>query len=153
MNALEWGQTCKPEPSCEGALLWRESLGPDATQADAWRLCDRGDWLIWQWQHLPKAIRRKTEPALRRAIVRIVSRAIRRGQRSLRGIRAQWATDWRRWARRWLSGEDRSADAARVAARAAETAWAAGAVEAARAAGAARAAARAAGAAGAAGAA
>jgi len=67
-----------------------------------------------------------------RAVARIVTRAIRRGQKALRGLRLlSWATQWRRWARRWQSGEDRSWAAAWDAAWAAAwAAWAAGAAEA-----------------------
>jgi len=81
--------------------------------------------MIWQLERIG-------HPVPQDATERIVARAIRRGQRSLRGVRAPWATEWRRWARRWLSGEDRSraaawaaADAARAAERAAAAAEAA----------------------------
>ena len=126
--ALNWG---RHYGSCPEALIWRGSLGPQATQADAWRECQRGDWLLWQLRRLPWDVREETRPAMRRAIDRIVTRAIRRGQRALRGVRAPWATVWRRWARAWLDGTDRTAatasDAANVAAGAAawvaEAAW------------------------------
>ena len=79
--------------------------------------------MIWQLERIDRPV----PPA---ATERIVARAIRRGQRSLRGVRAPWATEWRRWARRWLSGEDRSMAAAMAAVEAA--AGAAGAAGAAR---------------------
>ena len=74
--------------------------------------------MIWQLERIG-------HPVPRDAIERMVARAIRRGQRSLRGVRAPWATEWRRWARDWLSGEDRSREAARAAwaARADAAAW------------------------------
>ena len=115
MLAIDFGLLHK---SCREAMEWRRSLGPDATQADAWRQCHRGDWMIWQLERIG-------HPVPRDAIERMVARAIRRGQRSLRGVRAPWATEWRRWARDWLSGEDRSREAARAAwaARADAAAW------------------------------
>ena len=102
MLATDFGLRHK---SCREAMEWRESLAPDATQADAWTQCHRGDWMIWQLERIG-------HPVPQDATERIVARAIRRGQRSLRGVRAPWATEWRRWARRWLSGEDRSRAAA-----------------------------------------
>ena len=44
MNAYEWGVA---HCSCAEALEWRRSLGPAATQSDAWRLCQRSDWMLW----------------------------------------------------------------------------------------------------------
>jgi hypothetical protein len=117
ISAIEFG---RKNHSCLIAMEWRKSLGPGATQADAWRACKRGDWLIWQLNQLPASAQKRVRPALHRAVERIIVRAIRRGQRSLRGVLAEWATEWRRWAKRWLSGEDRSASAARVAAGAAD---------------------------------
>ena len=35
------------EGPCEEALEWIESLGPDATVADAWARCQRPDWMLW----------------------------------------------------------------------------------------------------------
>ena len=127
--AVEFG---KLHNSCTDAMEWRESLGPTATQADAYLACDRGDWLIWQLDKLTPEQYAKIKPALNRAIGKIVARSIRRGVRSLRGIREAWATGYRRWARRWFSGEDRTWEAAREAWVAAEAAagaaaWAAGA--------------------------
>ena len=98
---------------CQEAVEWLQGY---TTMADAWRACRRGDWMIW-------ALRAEGIEVPPAAIERIVARAIRRGQRSLRGVRAApWATAWRRWARRWLSGEDRSRTAANAAAWAARTA-------------------------------
>jgi len=112
------------------AVEWLQGY---STMADAWTQCHRGDWMIWAL--LAEGI---DVPAA--AIERIVARAIRRGQKSLRGVRAPWATAWRRWASRWLSGEDRTgaaareaaADAARVASRAAWAEAAGAAADAAR---------------------
>jgi hypothetical protein len=110
-SAHEWGLRRK---SCRDALAERMALGPDATQADWWLACSRGDWLLWQLQRLPADELRPMLPALHRATDRVVGRAIRRARKSLRGMRTPWATTWRRWARRWLSGEDRSAAASRA---------------------------------------
>lgn len=120
MNAHEWGLA---HGSCPEALKWRASLGPEATQADAWRACRDGGWMIRQLEHgLGPVELEAVCPALRRAPDRIVTWAIRRGIESLRGVRAPWATGWRRWAREWLAGRDRSGVAAAEAARAAEAA-------------------------------
>lgn len=115
ISAIEFGRR---HHSCPDAMKWRKSLGRDATQAYAFLVCERGDWLIWQLRKLSGDRRADVRPALHRAIERIVARAIRQGVKSIRGIREQWATDYRRWARRWLSGVDRSAEAAAEAARA-----------------------------------
>ena len=128
-GAVDYG---KKHNSCTDAMEWRKSLGPTATQADAYLACDRGDWLIWQLNRLTPEQYLAVKPALDRAIGKIVARSIRRGVRSLRGIREAWATGYRRWARRWFSGEDRTWEAAREAWVAAEAAagaaaWAAGA--------------------------
>lgn len=105
MTAYEWGLS---HGSCLDALDWRESLGPEATQADAWGRCERGDWLLWQWSRLPPEQIEATRPVVQRVLDGIVTRAIRRGQRALRGVREPWAREWRRWARGWLTGVDRS---------------------------------------------
>ena len=112
MNAYEQGIEWK---SCPEALEARKALGPDAVQSDWWLVCPRGDWLFWQLDHLDAAEMEVLLPALQRAVNRIVVRAIRQGQRSLRGVRAPWATAWRRWARQWLSDKDRSVAAAKAA--------------------------------------
>jgi len=113
MNAYEWGLA---HGSCVEALEWRRSLGPNATQSDAWRLCEQGDWLLWQWSKLPAGRREATRPAIRRAVDWIVTRAIQRGQQVLCGVREPWAMEWLQWARGWLAGKDRSTTAAATAA-------------------------------------
>jgi len=115
MLAIEFG---KKHLSCKEAIAWRESLGPEATQADAYLACERGDWLVWQLGRGPFAKEQADEP-LQRAAEHMATRAIRRGQEGLRDIREPWATDWQKWALRWLSGEDRSTEAAKEAATAA----------------------------------
>lgn len=100
-QGLTWG-------SCSETLEARKALGSEATQADWWKACDRGDWLFRQLEKLSEAELVSIQPALERAVERTITRAIHRGQRTLRGVKAPWATEWRRWARRWLNGEDRS---------------------------------------------
>jgi len=107
-SAYDWGVR---HMSCPEALDWRMSLGENATQADAWQACERGDWLIWQWEHCESY-----EAEMQKAVENIVSRSIRRAQKSLRGVTAVWVTVWRKWAREWLSGTDRTKTAAADAA-------------------------------------
>jgi hypothetical protein len=114
LTAIEFGERFK---SCEPAMQWRRSLPPGTMQAEAYQLCDRGDWLLWQLTR-PGVV--QLQPEIDRIVERIVARAIRRAQQALYGIRANWATKWRRWARCWLSGEDRSEAAAAEAAVAAD---------------------------------
>lgn len=113
VSAFKWGLYYG---SCSEALTWRESLGPDTGQSEAWRVCTNGAWLLWQWRKLPLAKREETWPAIQRAFDRITARAIRRGLQSLRGEKSPGATEWRQWARNWLTGTDRSRNAASVAA-------------------------------------
>jgi hypothetical protein len=120
-SAYAWGVR---HGSCPEALEQRHALGPEATQIDWWRVCPRGDWLIWQAGRLPAERLLAVLPALLRAVNRIVDRAVR--------DHALPCAATREWAERWLSGEDRTwegaeeAAMAAVAARAAEAAaWAA----------------------------
>lgn len=119
MNAYEWGLKYD---SCPEALKWRRNLGKEATQADAWRLCQRGDWMMWQLCQLSEQEQEAAQPKIAVAIDRIVARAIRRAMRLLRGNRVGWTIGWRRWAREWLSGKDRSCSSARSARSAAAAA-------------------------------
>ena len=110
MFAVDFG---KKHNSCEDAMEWRKSLGPKVTQTDAWRLCKRGDWMIWQLRKgLSEEQFRSVLPALKIVLEKIVTRAIYRGLKSLKGVNTPWATEWRRWAVAWLSDEDRTAGAA-----------------------------------------
>lgn len=43
---------------------------------------------------------------------RAAARAVRRGLRAVRGARAEWATEYRAWARKWLAGHGRGIDEA-----------------------------------------
>ena len=109
MFAVDFG---KKHSSCEDAMEWRKSLGP-VTQTDAWRLCKRGDWMIWQLRKgLSEEQFRSVLPALKIVLEKIVTRAIYRGLKSLKEVNTPWATEWRRWAVAWLSGKDRTARAA-----------------------------------------
>lgn len=115
-SAYEWGVR---HGSCQEALDARQALGPQATQADWWRVCPRGDWLIWQLQRLPAETQRAVHRQMMHATEVIVTSAI-----------VAHALDCgvpvvEEWAAKWLSGEDRSAweAAAAAAAWAAEAAW------------------------------
>lgn len=96
----------------KAATEWRRSLSPGATQADAYLACERGDWLFWQLKQLPKKQYKQLRPAIKRSVESIVARAIRRAVKHLRGNRKSWVGEYRRWARCWLSGEDRSSASA-----------------------------------------
>ena len=111
-SALDWGHRHGSFPL---ELAARKALGPETTQADWWRVCPRGDWLLGQWLSLPAETREATNLAIQRATVRVVARALRRGLRALRGVRSPEATEWRRWARRWLDGTDRETAAPKAA--------------------------------------
>lgn len=111
-SAVEWGERHK---SCKLAMEQRRALGPDATQAVWYRVCDRGDWLLWQLERHPQW--HEIQPVVRPVVDRIIARAIRHGVKSLRRVRSEEATAYLRWARRWLIGEDRSQAAAAAATR------------------------------------
>lgn len=117
MKAIEFGEEYG---SCEGAMIWRRSLGPEATQADAWLACDRGDWLRWQLEQ--EISSSQYTRAFERAMEQMIDRAIRRAQQRLQNVQVEWEAAWRRWACRWLSGEDRSEEAAYGVARVVEAA-------------------------------
>jgi hypothetical protein len=104
-SALRWGRL---HGSCQEAIEWRRSLGKNATQADAWRKCHRGDWLFWQLSKLPRDERVEAKLIAQQALARIVARAIRRARKYLRGVREPLATQWQTWAQQWSSGEDRT---------------------------------------------
>jgi len=106
-SAFQWGID---HFSCSSALVWRESLGADATQADAWLLCERGDWLMWQIVNgLTRGEQQAILPALFRATDVSVDRVVRAYCSGHSSILVSV------WARRWLSGENRSVVAAATA--------------------------------------
>jgi len=107
MLAVEFGEE---HGSCEEAMEWRRSLGPKATQADAWRLCKRGDWMGWQFERLSHELIVAHGQVLIGAAQSAVARAIRRAQKIMRGVRDPRATVWRRWAREWLDGKHQMPD-------------------------------------------
>lgn len=82
LNAYEQGIEWR---SCEEALEARKALGLDATQADWWRACKRGDWLLWQLNRLSRLEHASVHPVLRRALKGTVARAVRRGQQDWPG--------------------------------------------------------------------
>ncbi len=116
LSAHEWG--CK-HGSCADALKWRISLGPKATQSDAWKKCQRSDWLLWQYRKLPMKLQEKYRPKLQRAVDKIADRAVRKY--ALKCKIASVAA----WAKKWLSGEDRTYASASAAYDAADAAYAA----------------------------
>jgi hypothetical protein len=84
----------------------RKTLSEDKTQADWWKICDRGDWLIWQLQQLPAGDFNKIKPQLLKATNKIADRAVTNHALNC-GIK-----EVEQWAKKWLSGEDRSERAA-----------------------------------------
>jgi len=128
ISAIDFGTV---HSSCPEAMRWRVSLGPDATQADAWRRCERGDWLIWQLRRLPRARLKSVLPALRRATEKIATRA------GLAHALYSGVPGVGSWPRLWLCEEDRSewevraafADAEWAAVDALKAAWTAQAAE------------------------
>jgi len=112
-SAWEWGQR---HHSCSEALELRKALGPNKTQADWWRACERGDWLIWQLWRMPESARGQVCPALDRALEKIVLRAVTNHALHC-GVPTVEV-----WATKWISGEDRTAASAASAASAARAA-------------------------------
>jgi hypothetical protein len=113
-TALEWGID---NNSCTEALEWRKSLG-NVTQKEAFEKCERGDWLIWQLQHLSDEQLKEILPQLLTALNVIVERAVK--NRALNcGIK-----EVEQWAINWINGDKsvRSVDAAWAAADAADDA-------------------------------
>lgn len=108
--------------SCQEALEMRKAY---VSQAEWWKACTRGDWLIWNLEHLPNNKFILIQPALKRAIDVIVDRAVKNYALHC-GIPAV-----EQWAQKWLDGTDRSQSAAWAAtwaaagAAAGNAAWAA----------------------------
>jgi len=68
MLAIEFGEK---HGSCPEAMEWRRSLGPTATQADAWKACPFGCWMLWQvWRGISFDKYLETLPALDKAVKR-----------------------------------------------------------------------------------
>jgi hypothetical protein len=110
MNAYEWARDHKV--SCD-ALKWLAEH-PDWTTADAWRECHRGDWMFWALSLIE--ITPEVSNARDRVVLRIVTRAVETHALHCGVPKVE------QWARRWISGEDRSAAAALEAEKAAEAA-------------------------------
>lgn len=91
-SALEWGTEHK---SCEDGLAWRKSLGPDATQADAWRLCCRGTWMFWALQYLSPA----TLSIVIERMLPVFEKILRRDAPGALPPGAVWRDYYRVWAR------------------------------------------------------
>jgi hypothetical protein len=106
MNAFEWGVA---HGSCKEALKFRKALGSDKTQADWWKVCRRGDWLIRQLRHgLTTEEFTDVMPALLKAVEKIVTRVVQTHVLKC-GISIV-----EEWAVKWLNGEDRTAVSARM---------------------------------------
>jgi hypothetical protein len=116
-TAHQWGVD---HNSCDEALEWRKSLGA-VTQKEAFEVCERGDWLIWQLQRLEKEQLKEILPQLLTATNSIVERSVRNHALNC-GIK-----EVEQWAINWLNGNKsaRSARSAWTAARAATWAVAA----------------------------
>ena len=66
ISAVDFG---KKHGACSDAMKWRMSLDPTATQADAWVLCENGDWMIEDIRNgLSEEQTRKSEKSMKRAV-------------------------------------------------------------------------------------
>jgi len=73
ISAVEFGEKHR---SCE--MEWRRSLGPDATQADAYARCEIGEYLFWQLRKgLSPAQYDEIRPQVKQVLDVIAERAIR----------------------------------------------------------------------------
>lgn len=73
MDAIKFGLR---NESCNEALVWRISLPPGSSQADAYLACQRGDWIMWQLRRLSREKLRGNLPALIRSSRKTVARAV-----------------------------------------------------------------------------
>jgi hypothetical protein len=81
-SAYQWGLN---HGSCLEALEARRKLGPNATQANWWRECEKSTWLIWQIKNgLTHDEMKSAWPALLRALDKITARAVERSKRAER---------------------------------------------------------------------
>ena len=116
-SAYQWG---KDHGSCQKALDWRETLG-NAGQRKAYQVCQRGDWMFWTFQHLTEAQFELIRERMHEALLLSVNRQVA-ANCLICGVPAV-----EKWAKKWLSGEDRSAESAAwdAARSAASAAWSA----------------------------
>lgn len=110
LTAYEQGQIWG---SCEAALEERKKF---ASQSLWYKNCKRGDWLFWQFNKLSVRQQKEIGAKLKLITERIVKRAIKKY-----ALHCDIA-EVRQWAKNWLSGKDRSAEAARAAVVAAKAA-------------------------------
>lgn len=106
--------------SCPEALELRKNY---ASQAEWYKACNRGDWLLWQLKKLDPETLKQVLPKIKLAIGQIVDRAVR--DHTLNYA----IPEVKKWAEYWLNGTDRSmASAEKIAVWAARTvsaaAWA-----------------------------
>jgi hypothetical protein len=125
INAVKFGEK---HHSCSESMVWLRSLPKRATQADAWKRCERGNWLLWQLANgLTSEQYDAIRPALKRATDRMAKRAILRAHLACvdAGIEIP---DWEIWAFDAVTDPSAawSAESAESAARSAESAaWSA----------------------------
>ena len=131
ISAEQWG---RQNNSCREAMDQRRALGPDKSQSDWWLACNRGDWLIWQLQRLPREELKAVLPALLRALDKITYRAVENtaAAQALLAVTGDEIPEVLEWAKGWLSGQDRSESAAESAESAARSAARSAAASAAR---------------------
>ena len=113
MNAVEWGEK---HSSCESAMTYRRALPIGSTQSDWYMVCHRVDWLLWQLSKLPKCKFAEIRPRIVRFAYREAEISIQFSYEKLKGNDCEWSKKWKRWAEKWLSGENRYCTAAYAAA-------------------------------------
>lgn len=93
-QGIKWG-------SCHDALEKRKEY---VSQAEWYKACDRGDWLLWQLKRVtaPELIADKYDLITGKIVTRAINRV----------LSVYNAPEFKAWATRWLSGEDRSAASA-----------------------------------------
>lgn len=64
MNIQQVARTVAKMGACGDAVGWLESLPADTTLDDAWRQCERGDWMLWLLGRLSGGPRSKSRRRL-----------------------------------------------------------------------------------------
>ena len=110
MNAYEWGIKHK---SCKSALELRKRY---KNQKEWWKVCNRGDWLLWQLNQLPDT--QYPTDTVHEILITIVNRTI------TKYVLHCEVPSVEQWAVNWLNGTDRSYELAMFVAE--STVWLAG---------------------------